>query len=419
MHLPFIKRPLNYSEKAEQHAPFAPSEHLPVHAQFIPAARSLFWLFCFIPVYNLAAYRQFPLPAQETLPLAGNVILLVWLVANGRRLLPHIASVLCDPFVCFTVVFLCFQITIDAINGLVEFTSYAPRIVMGLVVYATAAQVPSALWVMFRPVIGWSVIFYLFFAVIQLAGMGTAYEGRTNSVFGNPNFFAFHLLQLLYFARLVVPNNPPWLWRWLMVIGVVISKTRSAILLLPVAMFSFSRRNMFRFVVLAGILAACYVWAPQLLRLESKEEIMEMNARRSMWTQIADKFEFNLIWGRGTDAIIRDKIIPMWRDNTVVGYYQPQNHYLLVLAEGGIIGLILSMAGLIAYLRILWPFRQDPACQTVIALLFSLLTIQIAETDMFTPLLVPAIMGFGISRSRELRSWATPPHPRRPSPNFA
>jgi hypothetical protein len=402
MHLHFRKLPRTYNEKAGQGAPFAPPEHFPIRSKFTSSAKNLFWLFCFIPLYNLIVYRQFPLPAQETLPLAGNLILLVWLVANGRRLLPHIVSVLRDPFVCWTSIFLCFQLTIDAANGFFEYSSYAPRIIMGLVVYATAAQVPSSLWGMFRPVIGWSVFFYLSFAALQLAGAGTAYEGRINSVFGNPNFFAFHLLQLLFFARLVVPNKPSLLWRWLMVIGVVISKTRSAILLLPVAMFSFSRRNMFRFVALSSILAACYVWAPQLLRLESKEEVMEMNARRSMWTQIADKFEFNLVWGRGTDAIIRDKIIPMWRDNTVVGYYQPQNHYLLVLAEGGIIGLILSMAGLIAYLRIVWPFRHDPACQTAIAMIFSLLAIQIAETDMFMPLLVPAIMGFGINRAREL-----------------
>ena len=145
---------------------------------------------------------------------------------------------------------------------------------------------------------------------------------------------------------------------------------------------------------------------PRLFRLDNLDELKTGHARISMWQQIITKTDFNFVFGNGTGTLKEQKILPMIKNGEIVGYFQSQNYYLLLLCEVGLTGLLLWMFGITAYILKIWQYRSDPMLRKILVYIALLIFIQFLENDLFLSSIVAVILGFGIARTKEIRGEA-------------
>ncbi len=386
--------------------------HIRASEQFhLRALKILVWGY---PVFNLLTQNQVPGLSWLTVPLVGsfslgNVAQMLWLSAVGVRLVKSASKrSFRDAYVLLMLAFVLFQVINDFRLGIFIYMEYLPLALMNLVIYLSAVQVPSYRWHELKNGVFFSLMFYAGFAIWQVATGHFPYEGRWSSCFANPNFFAMNLLYLLFLAALTTKGKELWVIASAIVVGVVLTKTRTILSVLPLALSSMEanvKRACFVVILLYGMAFLFVSLSPKSIRFDDRYEIQGLNGRMKMWSNILYHGEFEKVFGSGSDAVRRQKLHPMYREGKIVGYYLPQNHYLLIFSETGMIGLFLWTTGVLGYLFYMLNVASYQKVRIALTCVVALLVGQTTENYLFAPLMVHLIMGMGRRGAWEARNF--------------
>jgi hypothetical protein len=368
------------------------------------------------PLFNLVTQRQFASLDYLATPVLGplsacNIAQLLWVAVVGCHLIfrsPY--TIFRDGYVIFTLLYVSYNLLNDFRLGIFVFAEYLPLAMMNISIYLAAVQVPSERWHSMRAGVMFALGIYAAFAILQVFTGRYPYEGRLSSCFANPNFLAMNLFHLLVLAMLVASGKLRLAMVCAAICGMVASKTRTMLIVLPLALSALAKRFWLACLVaglLYGIAAVTVSFAPSWFRFNDKYELQGLNGRMGMWNNIVDRGELDIIFGSGSDSVRRQKLHPMYRAGKIEGYYLPQNHYILIASETGIVGLALWIGGILAYM--LYIRRTDSSANIRIPSTFvlTLLAGQMTENYLFAPLMVHLIMGMGRRLAWEQQSIRT------------
>jgi len=360
-----------------------------------------------LPLYNLLVFAE----SQAVLPginvkvadlRISDLYLLGWLVVVAPVLVRwHWVYLKSDTYLVACVVYLLWQVLRDVSLSAPGVIEYLPASVLFLVLYGAASR-SNLRSLACAAAAKWAIVFYLVFAAGQVA-MGAIEQGRVTSVFSNPNFLALYMLHMLVLLEFAVDREKPSrLWQGLAVVGVMVSRTRSVLAGILI-LLTYRIRSRWKYLLVGGAVVLMYAF-PLLVRWEW-ENVSLLNGRISMWTTVAENsYEFDWIFGSGRDAIAEAELLPRIEDGVLVGYMQPQNDYIKIAAEHGLVGLLLWAAVIAAYLRKAWPVRRDRTVSVILCYIFVGMLIQLVECDVFQNPAVAVILGLGMARANQLRA---------------
>ena len=355
------------------------------------------------PIFNTLVYGTTPFFTNAGIVLnlrLSDLLLLAWLIPVGTILiLSQGKQLLRDPWIAGACLYLGYRIVRDRIVGATEGDNYVPSSALLIVAYGAASCAVISSRDCFIAVC-FNVVYYAIMGVLGYR-WGSQLDGRMQSVFSNPNFLAFHMLNLMVLVDLLVRNQRGSRLTQMLAAGtILLSRTRSALAALVIFLFRFPRK--WRFVLLAGGVAAA-VAAPWLLRMDENNSLFTLNARIPMWQTVLDnRGAFDWVWGSGNGAIKESRILPIYSTTgTIEGYFQPQSEYLLQIAEVGVVGMGIWIVALMAYIGCIWPWRFIPEVRTIMLFIAMLMFIQFVECDMFHNVQVALIMGLGMARTRQ------------------
>jgi hypothetical protein len=373
------------------------------------------------PVYDWLVSSSWN-PAFVGIKITDAYLLIVLGLFGLFIAIKGIRWILTDLFLMLGVLYLITRLIVDASYGLFSSIDYLPREILNLSIYALATKVrPEATnW---SRLARWSLFVYLVAAIPQL-GQSIIGVNRITSIFGNPNFLAFNVLNMLVllalFPRVVAKDR---IWGGIGLVLLLLTKTRSVLLasLWFVGRVVKRKRNL---VIVALGVALLSLFAADFLRLNQSLGTANLNGRVQIWRAIAIKInQMNLVFGSGTNVASRLEIIPFYDHETgrIMGFTQPQNHYIWVVLETGFVGLLLWTAQIAWYLRSLSRLPQDRVNQLTRSFIYALLTIQLAENGMFANPTVLLIMGLAVAHgrsqaARDAVAHAAPEHREGDSP---
>lgn len=276
----------------------------------------------------------------------------------------------------------------------------APRMFLNLMLYVAA----SVALIDKKKLIFASCFTLLIYGIVALQQVSTdGLAVRATAIFLIPNFLAFNALNMFVLFRLSVLDGVFSVAGALGSVALILlSKTRTVIITL---MFFFGtvRSNLAKYGVLLVMLLFYLAGAGETVRISSDvDDFWNFDGRVPIWIAILDRFDdFNLLWGTGSDALRRLQVFVMYDElGDQMGYLKAQNHYLQTIAEIGLVGLFIWMAGIYAYLlRLIGTVKWSADVQLGYAYLGSLLVIQVFENDIFVNPTVSIILGLLVSKN--------------------
>lgn len=353
------------------------------------------------PLYDWVAASAWN-PRLAGVSLSDLYLMAILLLSGLHFVSRGVRSFLTDPYILLGLLILVDRLVVDLATGTLGHIDYVPRTVFNLVVYHLATQSAPH-----RTCWGWlavaGLLTYLVFSLGQIPAALDA-GGRLTSLFGNPNFLAFNALNLLVLlAMFPLGRRSNVLAGATGLVLLALSKTRSVLLASLWFLHRLVRRKRALVLVIATLAVVGFLSA-DFLRLGNDRGLSNLNGRVQIWRAIMGHFhQMDLIWGNGSNAASRFEIVPYFDAATgrVVGFTQPQNHYLLILIESGVVGLVLWLAQIAVYLRRLGRLPWDRVNRLAWSFVMALLTVQLLENEVFSNPTVRLIMGLAIAHGRE------------------